>query len=108
MGVKAGLDPEVMLRVINDGTGRNSATADKFPRAVLTRTFSSGSLTDVSAKDLKLYLEEAATLETPTWIGSALGKFYEYALSQGAAQRDRTTLVQYIERLAGIEIPKTR
>jgi 3-hydroxyisobutyrate dehydrogenase-like beta-hydroxyacid dehydrogenase len=49
MGVKAGLDPEVMLRVINAGSGRNSATADKFPKAVLTRTFEIDSLTSITA-----------------------------------------------------------
>ena len=32
MGVKGGLDPKVMLDVINSGTGRNSASVDKFPR----------------------------------------------------------------------------
>mgnify|MGYP003694750953 CR=1 FL=1 len=34
MGVKAGLDPQVMLDVINAGSGRNSASQDKFPRSV--------------------------------------------------------------------------
>ena len=33
MGVKAGLDPRIMLDVINSGTGRNTATEDKFPAA---------------------------------------------------------------------------
>ncbi len=33
MGVKAGLDPKLMLDILNAGTGRNSATADKFPRS---------------------------------------------------------------------------
>ena len=38
MGAKAGLDPQVMIDVINAGSGRNSATQDKFPRSVLPRT----------------------------------------------------------------------
>jgi len=42
MGVKAGIDPKVMLDIINAGSGRNSATQDKFPRSVLTRTFDFG------------------------------------------------------------------
>src|ERR1700686_3200030 len=32
MGVKAGLDPAVMIDVINAGSGINRATAEKFPR----------------------------------------------------------------------------
>ena len=31
MGVKAGLDPRIMLDVINAGSGRNTATEQKFP-----------------------------------------------------------------------------
>src|SRR5262245_40848335 len=42
MGVKAGLDPRIMLDVINAGTGRNTATEDKFGRVVLPRAFNLG------------------------------------------------------------------
>ena len=34
MGVKAGLNPRQMCDIINAGSGRNSATQDKFPRSV--------------------------------------------------------------------------
>ena len=42
MGVKAGLDAKVLIDIINASSGRNSATQDKFPRAVLPRTFDFG------------------------------------------------------------------
>jgi len=35
MGVKAGLDPAVMIDVLNAGSGATSASRDKFPRAIL-------------------------------------------------------------------------
>jgi 3-hydroxyisobutyrate dehydrogenase-like beta-hydroxyacid dehydrogenase len=57
LGVKAGLDPEIMLKVINASTGRSSATEDKFPRAILPRTFDAGFKTDLMYKDVKLCLE---------------------------------------------------
>ena len=34
MGVKAGLDPAVMVDVINAGSGMNTASRDKFPRSM--------------------------------------------------------------------------
>ena len=37
MGTKAGLNPRQMCDIINAGSGRNSATQDKFPRSVLPR-----------------------------------------------------------------------
>src|SRR5580765_6387590 len=42
MGVKAGLDPKLMLDVINAGSGRNTATMDKYPKSIVTRTFDFG------------------------------------------------------------------
>jgi 3-hydroxyisobutyrate dehydrogenase-like beta-hydroxyacid dehydrogenase len=59
MGVKAGLDPKVMVDVINAGSGRNSATQEKFPRSILPRTFDYGFATGLMYKDVKLCLEEA-------------------------------------------------
>src|SRR5262249_9200880 len=56
-GVKSGLDPATMVAVINAGTGRNSASQDKFPRAILPRTFNSGFTTGLMYKDLTLCLE---------------------------------------------------
>ena len=54
MGVKAGLDPRIMLDVINAGTGRNTATEDKFGRVVLPRLFNLGFTIGLMTKDLKL------------------------------------------------------
>ena len=53
LGVKAGLDPRVMLDVINSGSGRNTATEDKFGRVVLPRLFNLGFTTGLMTKDVK-------------------------------------------------------
>ena len=52
MGVKAGLDPAVMIDVINAGSGLNTASRDKFPRAVLPRSFDFGFATGLMVKDV--------------------------------------------------------
>ncbi len=59
LGVKAGLDPDAMVAVINTGTGRNSATTHKFPKNILPRTFDYGAKMRISFKDISLFLEEA-------------------------------------------------
>ena len=58
MGVKAGLDPGVMIEVINSGSGMNTASRDKFPRAVLPRSFDYGFSTAMMVKDVRLCVEE--------------------------------------------------
>ncbi len=52
MGAKAGLDPELMLAVMNSGTAQNSALLSKIPDHVLTRRFDYGSGIYVTEKDL--------------------------------------------------------
>jgi 3-hydroxyisobutyrate dehydrogenase-like beta-hydroxyacid dehydrogenase len=108
LGVKAGLDPEIMLRVINKSTGRNSATLDKFPRSILPRTFDWGFSTDLMYKDVKLCLEQAETLGVPMWVGSAVRQLWSYVVGQGGGPRDFTTIIQYIEAWAGVEVGKSR
>jgi 3-hydroxyisobutyrate dehydrogenase-like beta-hydroxyacid dehydrogenase len=62
MGAKSGLDPSVMIDVLNAGSGATSASRDKFPRAILPRTFDYGFATGLMVKDVRLYLDEARTL----------------------------------------------
>jgi 3-hydroxyisobutyrate dehydrogenase-like beta-hydroxyacid dehydrogenase len=63
-GETHGLDLAVMLDVLNVSTGRNSATADKFPNRVLTGTFDAGFRTALMAKDLRLYRDLVAAAGT--------------------------------------------
>lgn len=106
LGVKAGLDPEIMLKIINSSTGRNSATEDKFPRAILPRTFDLGFTIDVMYKDIKLCLEEAEVLGVPMWVGNVVRQLCTYAIGQGGGPRDGSTIIQYIEAWAGVEVGK--
>ncbi|HEX9806786.1 MAG TPA: NAD(P)-dependent oxidoreductase, partial [Alteraurantiacibacter sp.] len=58
-GIKAGLDPARMIEVLNQSTGINSATRDKWPKAVLPRTFDFGFAAALSLKDTRLLMDEA-------------------------------------------------
>ena len=72
MGVKAGLDPKVMLDVINVSSGRNTASMDKFPRSVLPGTFDFGFATGLSYKDVRLCIDEAEAMGVPMIVGAAV------------------------------------
>jgi 3-hydroxyisobutyrate dehydrogenase-like beta-hydroxyacid dehydrogenase len=104
MGAKAGLDPRLMVEVINAGSGRNSATQDKFPSAVLPRTFDFGFTNGLMHKDLKLCLEEAEALGVPMWVGNAVRQLWVVACSEMGADNDFTTIVQCLEHWAGVEV----
>jgi 3-hydroxyisobutyrate dehydrogenase-like beta-hydroxyacid dehydrogenase len=104
MGVKAGLDPRIMLDVINAGTGRNTATEDKFKRLVLPRTFNLGFTVGLMAKDLKLCLSEGKALGVPMQVAEAVTRLIETACEENGADQDLTTVVQPVERRAGVEV----
>ena len=104
MGVKAGLDPRVMLDVINAGSGRNSATQDKFPRTVLPRSFDFGFPNGLLYKDVKLCLDEGEALGVPMLVGNAVGQLLAVAKARQGANADISTIVRCVEEWAGVEV----
>ena len=106
MGVKAGLDPTTMLDVINAGSGRNTATADKFPRCVVPRRFDFGFTTGLLYKDIKLCLDEAEALSTPMIVGNAVRQVMAIGKAEMGPDADITEFVKPLERIAGVQVGK--
>jgi 3-hydroxyisobutyrate dehydrogenase-like beta-hydroxyacid dehydrogenase len=104
MGVKAGLDPRVMLDVINSGTGRNTATEHKFPKIILPRTFDLGFTNGLMIKDVKLCLSEATNLGVPMQVAEAVMRLLQQACEEVGVDADLTTIVQPLERQTGVEV----
>jgi len=104
MGVKAGIDPKVLIDIINAGSGRNSATQDKFPRAVLTRTFDFGFATGLSYKDVRLCLDEAEALGVPMVAGAAVRQMLAITQAKFGFDSDFTSIAKVVEEWAGVEI----
>jgi 3-hydroxyisobutyrate dehydrogenase-like beta-hydroxyacid dehydrogenase len=104
MGVKAGLDPKILLDIINAGSGRNSATQDKFPRSVLPGTFDFGFATGLSYKDVRLCVDEAEALGVPMVVGSAVRQMLAVTQAKFGAQSDFTCIAKVLEEWAGVEI----
>lgn len=107
MGAKAGLDPEVMIDVLNAGSGATTASRDKFPRAILPRTFDYGFATGLMVKDVRLYLDEAHALGVPVEIAQAVGRLWEATLHDEGAGSDFTSAIKPIERAAGVIVGRS-
>ena len=104
MGVKAGLDARVLIDIINASSGRNSATQDKFPRAVLPGTFDFGFTTALSYKDVRLCIEEAEAMGIPMVVGAAVRQMLAVTKARFGADSDFTFVAKVLEEWAGIEI----
>jgi 3-hydroxyisobutyrate dehydrogenase-like beta-hydroxyacid dehydrogenase len=107
MGVKAGLDPGVMIDVLNAGSGGTSASRDKFPRAILPRTFDYGFATGLMVKDLRLYLDEAEALGVPAQVAETIGRLWEAAARDQGPDSDFTTVIKPFEDAAGVTVGRS-
>ena len=104
MGVKAGIDPRVLLAIFNAGSGRNSATEDKFPRAILPGTFDFGMSTGLFLKDVRLCVDEAESLGVPMIAGSAVRQLFGATLARFGPQSDFTSVAKLVEEWAHVQM----
>ena len=104
MGVKADLAADVIIEVLNAGTGRNSASLDKFPRAILPGSYNGGFATGLMVKDLHLFAEEAKSLGLSLEIADAVVRRWEEAQAELGPDSDSTRIMQSIARRAGVAI----
>ena len=104
MGTKFGLDPAIMIEVLNAGTGRNTATESKFPNDILPRRFKGGFALGLMVKDLKLALETAEGLHVPMWVGQAVKQLWLYAEGRGGPDQDATELIKHLEAWSNVTV----
>ncbi|HYG41301.1 MAG TPA: NAD(P)-dependent oxidoreductase [Bordetella sp.] len=104
LGAKAGLDPDIMVQVINAGSGRSNASEDKIPKYVLSRSFDFGFAIGLSAKDVRLCLEESERLGVPLRVGDAVRQLLNATRDKYGEQADMTEIIRYVEADAGVEV----
>jgi 3-hydroxyisobutyrate dehydrogenase-like beta-hydroxyacid dehydrogenase len=104
MGVKAGLDPKVMIEVINSGSGLNTASRDKFPKSILPRSFDFGFATGLMVKDVRLCLDEMRAMGLSMEVAEAVGRQWEAVIREMGPESDFTSAIKPIERAAGVEV----
>jgi 2-hydroxy-3-oxopropionate reductase len=104
LGVKAGLDPAILLEVVAASSGSNTAAAQKFPAYVLTRTFHQGFRLDLMAKDVRLCLSEARRLGVPMLLGATVEQLWNLGDATFPQDADFIEIVRMFEEWANVTI----
>src|SRR5208282_5952774 len=86
------------------GTGRNTATEQKFAKAVLPGTFDLGFTAGLMMKDVKLFLDEGAALGVPTQVIAAVAQLLQLTCEELGLDADLTAIVQPVEKRAGVKV----
>lgn len=97
IGRKFGLDPAVMVDIINNSTGRNNATDVKFHQHILNGKFGSGFHLDLMAKDLRSATRMAEELEMNAPGLQREAELWQEASSAFEVGTDHTEIFKFIE-----------
>jgi len=97
-GRRFGLDPAVMLEIINGSTGRSGATENKWPQFVLTEKFDMGFTMRLTVKDIRLALGIEHATGTPSSVSEAVLAAWEAALSELPGNPDHSEIARWLDR----------
>lgn len=101
IGQRFGLDPALMVDVLNASTGMTNSSQKKFKQFVLSRRFDSGFGLDLMAKDLSIALEVGRDTATATPFAALCREMWASAAALLGPGQDHTAVAQLSERLAG-------
>ncbi len=99
IGRRFGLDPAVIVDILNASTGRNNSTELKAKQFILSGTFASGFSLGLMAKDLRTAAELAAHLGVAAPMSCAVRDLWAKAQGLLGPDADHTEIFRFAERL---------
>ena len=97
-GRRFGLDPAVMLEIVNGSSGRSGSTENKWPNYVLTEKFDAGFSIRLMVKDMRLALGIERATGTPSAVSEAVLAAWEAALGDLPGDADHTEIARWLMR----------
>lgn len=104
IGQRFGLDPALMVDVLNASTGMSNSSQKKFKQYVLSRRFDAGFGLDLMVKDLGIAMGVARDTGTPAPLSALVREMWAAAQAALGPGQDHTAAAQIVERLAGAEL----
>ena len=101
LGMKAGLDPEMLLKAVSDGGGTSRMFEVRGPLMVAGKYDRPTMKVDMHQKDINIISEFAKNLNCPTPMLSAAAQIYTAALANGYAKHDTAAVCAVLEKMAG-------
>jgi 3-hydroxyisobutyrate dehydrogenase len=95
-GERFGLDPELMLAIFNESSGRSGSTQNKWPNFVSTGSFDSGFGIGLMLKDMKIAIDLAAQGDVPCELGRESVTVWSEAVDQLGPQADHTEIARWL------------
>ncbi|CAK1596494.1 unnamed protein product [Parnassius mnemosyne] len=103
MGIKMGLDPKVLLDVLNNSSARSWSTEvycpvpGLVPTAPSSRNYDGGFKNELMVKDLELASGMALGIRSPIPLGAVTTQLYRIVQSRGYGQKDFSFIFQLLK-----------
>ena len=94
-GERFGLDPAVMVELINTSSGRSGSTDNKYPNFILPETFDSGFGLRLMLKDMKIATGLARQLGISSRLGEQAVALWEHAADALPPSADHTEIARW-------------
>ncbi|HWB95823.1 MAG TPA: NAD(P)-dependent oxidoreductase [Bryobacteraceae bacterium] len=105
LATKAGVDPQLMLDILENSAARSGLVSFKAP-FVFRRDFEPQFSVRWMHKDIGLMLDSAKELNVPVPLTSLTRQLFQAAISSGFADQDICSTIKVLERFAGVEVKK--
>jgi hypothetical protein len=102
IGVKAGIDPDLLFEVLSRSGGRSHHFTKRFPNA-LAGDFKPGFSVALGEKDLGLALDLSRSLGMPSPTTGLVRQMYRIAMSEGLSSEDIVAVLQLFEKWGGVQ-----
>ncbi len=106
LGVKAGLNPQVIYQAIRAGLAGSQVMETKIPM-VLERNFKPGFKIRLHLKDIQNALATASDLGLPMFLTSFVQQILTSLVQEGKGEEDHSSIVTFFEKISGIQISST-
>jgi 3-hydroxyisobutyrate dehydrogenase-like beta-hydroxyacid dehydrogenase len=103
MGMKAGLDADIILKAISDGAGTSRMFEVRGPLMAAGKYDEPTMKVDMHQKDIHIISDFAGKLNCPTPLLSAAAQIYTAALAGGRAKQDTAAVCAVLEEMAGFK-----
>ncbi len=105
LGQKAGLNPEKLFKAIQGGLAGSNVMNAKVP-LITERNFKPGFKIKLHDKDIKNALKTSADLQVPLPLTGLIEQIITSLVVDGKGDLDHGGIIQFFEKLAGVEVKK--
>lgn len=105
LSTKAGVDPDLMLKILDNSAAKSGLIAYKAP-FVLDRNFVTNFSTKWMHKDITLMLESGNELDVPLPLTGLTQQLFRAAIAKGYGEEDMCSTIKVLEEFAHVEVKR--